>query len=228
MIRFLPSIPGLVYAVNNDSLYINLFISNNTLVSVNGEKIEVTQQTEYPWNGKITVSINPEMEKTFTLKLRIPGWAQNKTVPGNLYSYLNDNSGKVTLMINGAEEKIKINNGYTEVSRKWSKGDKVELILPMFVHKVIANEKVKDDSNKVAFEYGPRVYCAEEIDNKNISSIAIPDESHFTITPKKVLSENVISLKANINGDELTLIPYYLWSNRGIGKMKVWFPRIHN
>jgi len=228
MIRFLPSIPGLVYAVNNNSLYVNLFISNNAQVSVNGEKIEITQQTDYPLNGKITVSINPKNEKNFTLKLRIPGWAQNKTVPGDLYSYLNESPGKVSLLINGEEEKIKLKNGYAEISKSWSKGDKVELTLPMSVHKVIANEFVKDDSNKVAFEYGPLVYCAEEIDNKRLSDTIINDELILDTQEKTILSEKVISLNGKVNGYDLVLIPYYLWSNRGIGKMKVWFTRKHN
>lgn len=228
IIRFLPSIPGLVYAVNKDSLYINLFISNNTQVSVNGEKIEITEQTDYPWNGKISVSINPDNEKNFTLKLRIPGWAQNKAVPEDLYSYLNNIPGKISLRINGTEEKIKLKNGYVEISKSWSKGDKVELILPMSVHKVIANEFVKDDSNKVAFEYGPIVYCAEEIDNNQLSDTIINDELILDTLEKTILSEKVISLKGKVNGYDLVLIPYYLWSNRGIGKMKVWFPRIHN
>lgn len=225
LIRFIPSIPGLIYASGKDSLYVNLFISNNAQVLVNGEKIEIAQQTDYPWNGKINVSVNPEKEKVFTLKLRIPGWAQNKAVPGDLYSYLNDTPGKVTLLINGIEEKIISKNGYIEISKKWTKGDKVELVLPMSVHKVVANGNVKDDSNKVAFEYGPIVYCAEEIDNEQLSDISIPGDLNFSVDKKTVLSEKVNTLKRAINGEELTLIPYYLWSNRGKGTMKVWLPR---
>jgi hypothetical protein len=224
LIRFLPSIPGLIYAADKDSVYINLFISNNAQVLMNGDKIEIAQQTNYPWDGRINFSINPEKKIRLTLKIRIPGWSQNKVVPGNLYSYLNDSPCKVTLTINGKEEKIILRNGYAEISREWNKGDKVELILPMSVHKVIANEKVKDDSNKVAFEYGPIVYCAEEIDNKQISNITIPNELELKVEERIVLSEKVNSLKGKIDGEEFSLIPYYLWSNRGIGKMKIWFP----
>ncbi|MBU0472963.1 MAG: glycoside hydrolase family 127 protein [Bacteroidetes bacterium] len=225
LIRFLPSIPGLVYATNHDSLFVNLFISNKAQTLIDGEKIEVTQQTDYPWNGHINFSINPEKEKKFTLKLRIPGWAENIAVPGNLYSYLNSNNGKVTLSVNGKGEKIIMNNGYAEISREWNKGDKVELLLPMSIHKVTATEEVKDDSNKVAFEYGPIVYCAEEIDNKQISEISIPNNIDVKTEGKTVISNKVIAIKGKINDEEFTLIPYYLWSNRGVGKMKVWFPR---
>ena len=224
LIRFIPSIPGLVYATNEDSIYVNLFISNNAQVKIDGEQVGITQQTNYPWNGNINISVNPEKEKEFTLKIRIPGWAENKPVPGNLYSYINDEAGNIILKVNGKEVKINMNKGYAEISREWSKGDKVELVLPMKVHEVIANEKIKADSNKVAFEYGPIVYCAEEIDNKNISGISIPKNLDVNTQVETILSNKIVALKSKISNKEFTLIPYYIWSNRGVGKMKVWFP----
>jgi len=226
LIRFIPSIPGLVYATNEDSLYVNLFISNNAQVKIDGEQVGITQQTDYPWNGDINISINPEEEKTFTLKLRIPGWAENKPVPGNLYSYRDNDKSKIILKVNGKEVEIKLNSGYAEISREWFKGDKVELVLPMEVHQVIANEKVKADSNKVAFEYGPIVYCAEEIDNKQISDISIPKNLDVDTQDETILSDKVIAIKWKVNNKKFALIPYYIWSNRGVGKMKVWFPQM--
>ncbi len=226
LIRFIPSIPGLVYATNEDSLYVNLFISNNAQVKIDGEQVGITQQTDYPWNGDINISINPEEEKTFTLKLRIPGWAENKPVPGNLYSYRDNDKSKIILKVNGKEGKINMNKGYVEISRDWSKGDKIELVLPMKVHEVIANEKVKADSNKVAFEYGPIVYCAEEIDNKQISDISIPKNLDVNTRDETILSDRVVALESKSNNKEFTLIPYYIWSNRGVGKMKVWFTQM--
>jgi DUF1680 family protein len=225
LIRFIPSMPGLIYAVNKDSLYVNLFVSSSAHMSINGEKIEVTQRTDYPWNGHVNVSINPEIEKTFTLKLRIPGWARNKPVPGDLYSYLGRVSGKVTLSVNGKEEEITLNKGYAEISREWTKGDEVELVLPMIIHKVVANKEVRDDSNKVAFEYGPIVYCAEEIDNKQISDISIPNKIEVNAEERTILSDKVTAITGKVHGEEFTVIPYYIWSNRGVGKMKVWFSR---
>ena len=224
LIRFIPSIPGLIYAANKDSLYINLFITNSAEVSIDGEQMEIAQQSDYPWNGQVNISINPERTKKFTLKIRIPGWAQNEAVPGDLYSYLNNEQVKILLNVNGKAESLKLNKGYAEISRKWNEGDKVELNLPMSIHKVIANEQVKDDSNKVAFEHGPMVYCAEEIDNKQISDISIPDNLTANIKEKTILSNKVIAIEGKVNNKEFALIPYYLWSNREIGKMKVWFP----
>ena len=226
LIRFIPSIPGLIYAVNEDNLYVNLFISDSAQVSIEGENIGIIQQSNYPWNGYINISVNPEKEKVFTLKIRIPGWAENKPVPSDLYSYMSNVVGNVSLKVNGKEVKIKMNKGYAEITRKWSKGDKVELVLPMMIHEVIANKKVKADINKVAFEYGPIVYCAEEIDNKYISDLSIPDNVNANIQEKTILSNKVISIKGKANNREFTLIPYYIWSNRGVGKMKVWFPRV--
>jgi hypothetical protein len=225
LIRFIPSIPGLIYAAHKDSVFINLFASNKAQLSVDGNELEIEQKTNYPWSGKINFYINPLKEKQFTLKIRIPGWASNKTAPGNLYSYLTNAESKISLKINGGEQKIILKNGYAEISRTWNKGDKVEIVLPMTVREVIANEKVKYDSSKVAFEYGPIVYCAEEIDNKNISDVKIPASVKFNTEEKNILSNNFLSVRANLENEELNLIPYYLWSNRGVGKMKVWFTR---
>lgn len=224
LIRFLPSIPGFIYAVNQDSMYVNLYLSNVANIIFNENKVDIKQQTEYPWNGKIDISVNPQKNMIFTLKLRIPGWAMDRAVPGDLYSYLEKHEGKILLKINGKEEQFFVNKGYAEISKEWAKGDKVELLLPMIIHQVVANAKVQDDKNKVAFEYGPFVYCAEEIDNSLSLNFSIPENLSLTIGRKNILNEKVTVIKGNINDEKITLIPYYLWSNRGVGKMQVWFP----
>jgi len=224
MIRFLPSTPGLIYATQNNNLYINLYVSNNSEIILDKNKINISQQTNYPWSGDINISINPEKQTDFTLKLRIPGWTQNNPVPGDLYSYLNQSSKKIILLINGTEENVIIKNGFAEITRTWNKGDKIDLVLPMSVRKVVTNKNVKENLNKVAFEFGPIVYCAEEIDNANISDISIADDIEFKTEEKSILSEDVIVLTGNVDNNKVTLIPYYLWSNRGVGKMKVWLP----
>jgi len=219
MIRFIPSIPGLIYAANKDTLYISLFMSNNARVIMNEKKIQLSQQTDYPWNGKVIITVNPEKSTVFTLKLRVPGWAQNQPVPGSLYKYTSDYTGKITLKINGIEENPVMKKGYIEISKEWVKGDQVELMIPMTVRTVIANEKVQENINKTAFEYGPVVYCAEEADNPNISDFSVPRNIAMNTEEKTILSEKVIAIKANADEKTLTLVPYYTWSNRGIGKM---------
>jgi len=225
LIRFIPSVPGLIYAANRDSLYINLFIANKSQALINGKKVELVQQTDYPWKGQVMVVVNPDKRMVFTVKIRIPGWAQNKPVPSNLYSYLGNHSGKIILKVNGIDRKVDIDKGYVAITRKWAKGDKIELMLPMVIQKVVADERVQDDNNKIAFESGPIVYCAEEVDNDQISEILISDNLTLKEEGVAILSDKVNVLKGNAFCKELTLIPYYLWSNRGIGKMKVWFPR---
>ncbi|MFA6400300.1 MAG: glycoside hydrolase family 127 protein [Salinivirgaceae bacterium] len=227
LIRFLPSIPSLIYATNKDSLYVNLFISNQTHVVINENRVEVNQETGYPWNGKIKIAVNPEKPTTFTLKVRIPGWAQNKAVPGILYAYLDAKTDKFVLSVNGKEMLPTVTKGFIEITKEWHVGDSVELDLPMTIRKVIANDMVADDSNKVAIEYGPIVYCAEEIDNPSFLPISISDNAILKIGEKTVLSENINEIEVSTTGKELRLVPYYLWSNRGIGKMQVWFARLH-
>lgn len=226
LIRFIPSIPSLFYAISGENLYVNLFASSKSNFLLGGSKIEITQRTDYPLSGKIEITIHTEKTTNFNLFLRLPGWAQKRPIPSNLYSYLDSSiSSTIDLYINGQKENINYENGYAKISRLWHDGDKIEMNHPMEIHKVIADQNVKEDSGKVAFEFGPFVYCAEEIDNKNISSVIIPNS--FNLIPEKRIigSEKLISLKGKLNGRELILIPYYLWSNRGIGKMKVWFPR---
>ncbi len=225
LIRFLPSVPGLIYAVNKDSLFVNLYISNKAQAVVSQEEIEIIQQTEYPYYNHIRLIINPASRQKFTLKLRIPGWVQNQPLPGDLYSYLDQPHETATLTINGKSTKISPRKGYAEITRIWRKGDLVELVLPMGVRQVIANEKVADDSGKVAFESGPLVYCAEEIDNPAIDDFNISGKMEFNIVRGSVLTEKTAVIEVRANGKKFTLIPYYLWSNRGVGRMKVWFPR---
>ena len=224
IIRFLPSVPELIYATIADSVYINLYISSNADIIVNQKKIEIIQQTDYPWDGKINIIVNPEKKTIFTLKLRVPGWARNEVVPGDLYKYIDENPEKVSLLVNGKDENFVLDKGYIEITRKWTRGDKIELTLPLAVRKVVAHEKVTDNVNKVAFECGPIVYCAEEIDNSQITEMAVPLDIKLNSAKGTVLTENVNILRGKVDNQELILIPYYVWSNRGVGKMKVWLP----
>ncbi len=224
LIRFIPSIPGLIYSQDQDTLYINLYMSNQAEVSIHNQNVTMSQVTGYPWNGNITVSVNPKEPQKFTLAVRVPGWTQNIPAPGNLYSYLEKDDKAISLKINGKQKQFAIQDGYIKLDQTWNPGDTLELELPMMVHRVVANNKVADDTNKVAFEYGPMVYCAEEVDNPDISDISIPENINLNVEKQSIVNNEVNILKGKVNDKELTLIPYYLWSNRGAGKMKVWFP----
>jgi uncharacterized protein len=226
LIRFLPSIPGLIYATKNNHLYVNMYMSNKATCVVDKETVQIEQQTAYPWKGDVTITLNPSTDKLFTLHVRIPGWANNAVTPGDLYAYTKDNSDAFKVMVNGKRVKDSYRDGYVEINRTWQKGDIIELVLPMKVQEVITTKKlVKDNVGKVAFEYGPLVYCAEQADNAGMENLTVTGNTNFKPTDASLLGNEVVLLKGRAGSKPMTLIPYYLWSNRGVGMMKVWIPK---
>ena len=217
VIRFIPSIPGLIYSKTNDEIYVNLYASNEATFELENNKIQISQRTNYPWNGNVTITLNPEKESEFTLKLRIPGWSRNEVLPGDLYTYADMLKTEPTLTINGEKLAASIKNGYFEVKRNWKAADKIELNFSMEVRTVKANDKVQEDRGKLSLEYGPLVYAVEQIDNPNFDEIMISASDEFTVQKEPILG-GVNTLTKN----NLKAITYYTWSNRGIGKMKVW------
>ncbi len=231
VIRFVPSVPDYIYAHRDDCLYVNLFIAGKANVEMDKTNIELSQETDYPWDGKVVIKVNPKSSKKFAVNIRIPGWASGKPVPSSLYSYLNENPEKVTLKLNGKSIDVNMVKGYAVIERKWSKGDTIELALPMPIRRVIADEKVKDDVGKTALVRGPIVYCAEWVDNDNkVLNMVIPDNAEFKTEYKKDLFNGVTVITGNVldksgNKRKLSAIPYYAWSHRGPGEMAVWLPR---
>jgi len=230
-IRFIPSVPNYIYAQRDNSLYVNLFIASAANVNLNGTGLEIYQETEYPWEGKVKIIVNPEKDKTFTINIRIPGWALEKVISSDLYRYLKTNEEDVTLKINEEPVDIDTNKGFAVVTRKWSKGDIIELNLPMPVRRVLANEKVKDDRNKVALVCGPIVYCAEWVDNDTkVFQLMIPDNAELKTEYRRDLLNGLVVIKGQVlnkSGKErkLVAIPYYAWSHRGPGEMAVWLSK---
>ncbi|MGA2914778.1 MAG: glycoside hydrolase family 127 protein [Sedimentisphaerales bacterium] len=232
LIRFIPSLPGLIYAAQKDTLYVNLYMSNKAKVNIENRQVNIEQQTDYPWQGDVNIVINPEKTGQFTLKLRIPGWAQNQVIPSDLYSYTDKTSDKVVIAVNGRETKYRTHFGYAAITRKWKAGDRIKINFPMVIRHVIANEKVKDDLNMAALEYGPIVYCVEGIDNNNqLDNLTLPDNAALKPEKRNDLLNGVNIITGDVpanNGQavlKLTAIPYYAWSNRGAGTMKVWLPK---
>ncbi|MDA3928941.1 MAG: glycoside hydrolase family 127 protein [Prolixibacteraceae bacterium] len=220
LIRFIPSIPNLIYATTANELYVNLYASNSAEIEVGSSLVGITQQSNYPWSGETSIELNPISSSEFTLKLRVPGWMRNETVPGDLYHYTSESTLQSTLLLNGEKVAVEAIDGFYSISRTWEKGDRLEINFPMEVKQVVSNEKVTNNLNHVAIEYGPLVYCAEEADNKN-ENWAVNTESNFKATYDTSFFDGMNVLKSE---SELTLIPYFAWSNRGVGKMKVWLP----
>ena len=220
VIRFIPSISGLLYSKGHNTVYVNLYASSNASLVLENNNVKIIQETKYPLNGKITVTISPEKESEFTVKFRIPGWSRNEVLPSDLYAYSKPLENENSIKINYKEISVEPNNGYYSITKKWKKGEKVTLDFPMRVRKVIADEKIEDDKNKMALEYGPIVYAIEEFDNKNnFDAISISFSDKFTVK-----QESILGLINTLNNENLKAIPYYTWSNRGVGKMKVWVP----
>jgi len=240
MARFLPSVPGYVYAHDKNDLYVNLFMSNSSDIALDAGKINITQTTNYPWEGKVDIEINPAKSSNFTLRVRIPGWAVAKPVPGGLYSFVDAKAGPVNIYVNGKSYTYQTEKGYAVLSRDWKKGDKVTLVLPIETQKVIADNRVKADHDRFVFERGPIVYCLEGPDNRDstVQNITVDKMAVSNALYKpgmlngiEVITAEGVGTKRMLNSDALfktdqsvTAIPYYAWANRGPGEMTVWIP----
>lgn len=239
--RLLPSVPGYVYAQRGSALYVNLYAASSADIRMdNGRKVKVVQETRYPWDGAIKLKVDPERPGRMTINLRIPGWARNEPVPGGLYRFLDKMNEPVTILVNGAPGTLRLEKGYAAITRQWKKGDEIELRLPMPVRRIVADEQVRADRDKVALQRGPLVYAAEWVDNPGgrVRSLMLPDDSKLTTEFRpdllggvQVIRSKAISLAYDeqrnvIKKDrEFTAIPYYAWANRGAGEMMVWLPR---
>jgi len=229
IVRILPSIPGYIYATAADAVYVNLFIGGSAdlrLGEGTGAKaVRLTQQTRYPWDGLVKITVAPAAASEFTLNLRIPGWAQGKPVPGDLYRYGDKQAPPFTIKVNGKALAAKLEKGYAVIRRTWRPGDAVELDLPMPVHRVIANEGVEAARGRVALERGPLVYCVEAIDNGGQArTLSLAADAELTPEHRKDLLGGVTVIRARRSdgSNPITAVPYYAWSNRGEGEMCIW------
>lgn len=235
--RFIPSLPGYVYAVKDRSVYVNLFLSNQSTLQVAGKSVELEQHTEYPWNGDIALTVNKNKAGQFAMKIRIPGWVRNRVVPSNLYEYTDGKILNYSVSVNGETVTSALTpDGYCTIDRKWKKGDRIQIHFDMQPRTVRANGRVSADRGMVAIERGPIVYCAEFPDNNfDIMSALVNQMPQFTEGKATIADTEVTTLKTeaqtlsfdkqgklNTEDVSLTLIPYYAWCHRGSGKMRVW------
>ena len=245
--RFIPSVPGYLYGVKDNNIFVNLFAANVSTIKVNGKDVILEETTEYPWNGDIKITVKKSNAKNANLLIRIPGWTRNQVVPSDLYQFADKETPSYSVTVNGkaVEADLSANKGYLPV-KNIRKGDVVRIHFDMPVRTVIANQKVADDKSKVAVERGPLVYCAEAadnngepvlravmgkkptfnvVDNYSIQNTETKNAQAFTVkaikTEGQILNDSAdgISLK----NCTLTLIPYYAWNHRGANQMNVWF-----
>jgi hypothetical protein len=235
--RFIPSVPGYVYAHKNNDVYVNLFVSGYATIETINNKVKLTQQTQYPWKGLVNITVEPEKSDKFVIYVRIPGWAQNQPVPSDLYKFNKTVIESVELKVNGKPTPQNIQRGFACIERKWQKGDTIELNLPMPVRRIIAHPNIEDDRDKVALQRGPIVFCLEWPDNDGkVLNLVIPDNAKLESEYRSDLLNGVAVItgtaqvaKRTIDGDivsagnkRFTAIPYYAWAHRGRGQMTVW------
>ena len=238
--RFIPSVPGYVYAVKDNSLYVNLFMSNTMTQKVQGKQVVLSQKTGYPWNGDVEITVDKtSLKGVMDLRIRIPGWVRGEVVPSDLYRYTDGKRLGFSVSVNGTPAESELQNGYFVISRKWKKGDKVSVHFDMEPRVVKAHQAVKADQGRVSIEKGPVVYCAEWPDNHGFSvrSVLMNQAPVFSVAHSGELFglDKIVTPAQTLSfGDDgrlatrdvnLTLIPYYAWCHRGSGEMTVWLPQ---
>lgn len=241
VVRFLPEIGTTIYGKRDNEIFVNQFIGSEAKIKLSDNEIILSQETNYPWDGKIVLKIDPETPADISLHIRIPGWAQGELLPEGLYHYLETETlpEKVNIKINGKRvRKMRMEKGYAVIERKWEKGDIVELELPMNIRMLAGDPRIEDAEGKVVLMRGPMVFCVEETDNKGYFDDA--NEAHLLLTGLKAeykedLLGGVVAISGNASlgteGEKLEIaaIPYYAWNNRGQGQMRVWLPYLkHN
>jgi len=234
VVRTVASLHEYAYGVSSGAVWVNLYGANSLeLGRPGGARLKLRQETAYPWDGRIRITIEQPDKGELALKLRIPGWSEG-----------------AALKLNGAVQRLALTPGtYAEVRRVWKAGDVVELDLPMPVRLIESNPYVEETRNQVAVARGPMVYCLESPDlpaGVRVSEIAIPSRVRFTHKHEDRLLNGVTVIEGSAvryaEGDwskalfrvlrpsrpehvSVRLIPYYAWANRGISHMTVWMPR---
>ena len=238
--RFIPTVPGYIYAHSEDKLFINLFINSSGTISMKDNAVQIKQETRYPWDGELKITVEPQRSDKFTICVRIPDWAQNQPVPSDLYRFADSSDEKICLSINGKEIALDMKKGFACIERQWSRGDIITLNLPMPIRRILSHKKVLANTGRVALQRGPIVYCAEGVDNGGHAlNLLLPDEAGLKAEHKKNLLGGVTVIRGravglNYGEDRQTLkskqqdfvaIPYCVWANRKACEMTVWLAR---
>ena len=232
--------PGYLYAQQGTTVYVNLFGGGTADIVLGQRKVRIVQDTRYPWDGTVKMTVTPDRAGDFTIKIRVPGWARNEAAPGDLYRFLDSATEAVTLKVNGTPAPMTLDKGYVTLARRWQQGDVIELSLPMPVRRVVANDLVAADKGRVALQRGPIVYTAEWVDNANghVRNLVLPDSSALgsqfradLLNGVQVVTAKGYGLAMDPQGrpikteQDIVAIPYATWANRGRGEMLVWIPR---
>ena len=235
LVRTIAKSSAWAYSLTATGIAVNLYGGNKlTTKQLDGSKIELLQETNYPWEGNVNITIKAAKKKAFDIQLRIPEWANGSTIK-----------------VNGKLIEDAINEGnYVTITRKWKKGDVITLDMPIDIKLLEGNPKIEEVRNQVALKRGPIVYCLETPDlpeNTSILDVYLPLETEFTSTYKKELLGGVTTISGalkvrndkkegmyrELNAVEwesinTQFVPYFAWSNRGTAEMTVWLPLLWN
>ena len=234
VVRIYPQIGRFMYASDDQSIYVNLYAAGKARLNVGGAAVTLTQETRYPWDGRVKLVVDAQEQHRFDLYVRIPGWCKDRQTPGGLYRA--DGCATATLSVNGRPLDVEtLDKGYVRIHRTWERGDVVELDLPMPVRRVVAHESILADRGRVALQRGPIVYCVEAADHEMpLRHIFLPSDAQLTAQHRDrlLVGVTVITGKAAVQTAgsdkptpvDLLAIPYYAWDNREGGAMSVWLP----
>lgn len=227
--RLLASLGQYFYSVGERTIYVHLYGQNAASIDLGGESAQIEQQTSYPWDEAIRLTVRVDQPTRFTLALRIPGWCRD-----------------ARLRVNGEEVAPAIEKGYATIDRRWSAGDEITLTLRMPVERVVSHPKVRQNAGCVALQRGPVVYCLEEADNgPDLANVVLPPEAPLSATfdPNLLGGVTVITGEAARRAPEgwrgglyqpratqaiaastftFKAVPYCFWANRQPGEMRVW------
>jgi DUF1680 family protein len=228
--RLVASVGGYFYSTGPEAVAIHLYGDSTATLKVGGQGVRIVQASDYPWDGKVRVTIETDAPLRFTLRLRVPGWARGATVA-----------------INGqAVSGVAAVNGYACLDRTWTVGDRVDLELPMPVERLHAHPLVQADIGRVCLRRGPLVYCAEQVDQPDeaLGLLRLPEGSELRREDRDDLFDGIVTVVADVEAAvadpvadplyasrpfgtraaRLTAVPYFLWNNRGANEMRVWLP----
>ena len=230
--RLMARLPELIYAQRMDEIFVNLYAETTAVVKLAKGDVRISQATQYPWDGKISIAVQVADPMEFTLRLRAPGWLGDAPVASDLYRFAKrTDTESIGLVVGGRPTAVQIENGWITLRRHWMSGDRIELTLPMPARRVFANDGIKDDAGKAAIQRGPIVYSLEGLDNGGrVVDAVIPLTAKFSPVFQGELLGGVMVLKADLRDAALpmaatrvyTAIPYFAWANRGRGEMVVW------
>jgi uncharacterized protein len=234
LVRFFAQMPGYVYAQDkNDAIYVNLYVSSTTTFDVAGTRLSLSVESELPWGGTSRLTVSAREPVRSVIKLRIPGWARNRPVPSSLYAYADRIEKTVSTSVNGQSvDAAADQSGYLSIDRTWKDGDVVRIDFPIETRRVVADERVAHNRRRTAFERGPIVYCAEfpDVEGGRVLDMLVDPKSQMSASADTRLDGGVTLIRAqassvtrpSASAKPVTLVPYYLWANRGVGEMAVW------